>query len=248
MFKRERIKIIIYPVALFMILYLISGVGYYLLNFISNNNYKSILVSIFFVFFSLFFIIKNKLFFLSFNTEKIKDNFTLFLIPLFLLFIISNTLELNTEYSSNLSSKYSNNIVFYLLIYFPLRAIGEEILYRGFIQNYIDSKIDKYILGLSIGNITTSILMTIAHLGFLFIMPFYNAIFSILLVSLTSLILGIIYTKSNKNILVCILIHILLNFTHVFIHCFYSVFSFIVEFINTVSFLINRVLYCIFLV
>lgn len=154
---------------------------------------------------------------------------------------------MNTEYSSNLSGKYSDNIIFYLLIYFPLRAIGEEILYRGFIQNYIDSKIDKYILGLSVGNITSSILMTIAHLGFLFIMPFYNAIFSILLISLTSLILGIIYTKSNKNIIVCILIHILLNFIHVFIHCFYNVFSFIVDFINTLSFLVNRVLYFLFL-
>lgn len=220
MFKNNKVKIIAYATFLFLIIYGLSGLLYSFLSFINEDRYKSLIVSGLILLLCAYFIFRNKLPLLSFRKDIAKrNNFSIYIIFLIVLFIINNSLELKTTYSNDIRIAYLENLPFYLVIYFPIRAIGEEILYRGLIQNYIDSKLNIFIYKISLGNFVASILMTLAHLGFFYIMPFNNALSAVLLVVISSVLLGLIYTKSNKNIFICIITHILLNYIHVFIHC-----------------------------
>ncbi|MDM1352319.1 hypothetical protein HX017_17110 [Myroides marinus] len=63
--------------------------------------------------------------------------------------------------------------------------------------------------------------MTITHIVFFYIMPFYNAILAIILVFIASLYFGYLTKVTKQNILICGIIHTLFNYIHFFIYCYF---------------------------
>ncbi len=134
------------------------------------------------------------------------------------IFILNNLLMIYLNF--RIDYKDSQGEIIFALTKIMVSSIGEEITYRGFIQNYINTKIDnrsnKFF---SKGNIFASIIMWVSHIGFFFIMPFSFALSSIILVLIFSLSVGFIMDKTH-NILLPIFIHIVINVIHVFIHTY----------------------------
>lgn len=174
-------------------------------------------VQIFLAFISFFFILKFgkkwKLF------EKIKNVKEILLLTLLLviLFATNNYLIINYDTIVPWKTKYLENPILPILVSYILSSTSEEIIYRGFIQNYINNKIgDKNDRIISNGNWIATSIMTLIHIGFFAYFNLTFAITSIILVFILSLVSGYIMDKT-KNITIPIIIHILVNFTHYFV-------------------------------
>jgi membrane protease YdiL (CAAX protease family) len=114
------------------------------------------------------------------------------------------------EYESSVGFKW--NIIFSLYA----SSIVEEFLYRGFIQNHIETLKESKSL-ISDGNFFASILMTITHIGFFTIMPSLYAFTSLFLVFIFSLYAGFLFDR-YKNIFIPIFVHASVNSTHLYLH------------------------------
>ena len=151
--------------------------------------------------------------------EKIKNLKKVLFLTLFLiiLFAINNYLIINYDTTVPWKTKYLENPILPILISYVLGSTSEEIIYRGFIQNYINNKIGtKKNRIISNGNWIATSIMTLIHIGFFAYFDLTFAITSIILVFIFSLVSGYIMDKT-KNITIPIIIHILVNFTHYFV-------------------------------
>lgn len=216
---------LIYPILLYCLLYTVITATYFSLSFIGNTEYQSVLASVPLIILSILFIKKHTLpirVSLKLNTDsKSKRNLIKYTSLFAVIFLVVNSLQIFLSDSSDIRYDYLEQIGFFILICFPIKALGEEVLYRGLIQNYIDKYIKPSTKNISPGNIITAVLMTIAHLGFFYIMPLPNAILAFILVFVVSLFFGYISKITNRNILYCTIIHIFLNYIHVAVQCFY---------------------------
>lgn len=132
------------------------------------------------------------------------------------LFVINNLIMVYFDFRIDYESNPQN--LKYELLRITISSICEEIIYRGFIQNYINLNVkNQQNKILTKGNFFATILMLVTHLGFFLLFPFTFALSSLLLIVIFSL--GVGYLMDNtKNILIPILIHITVNLTHIFIH------------------------------
>lgn len=97
-----------------------------------------------------------------------------------------------------------------------VNSIAEELMYRGFIQSYINDGQTKNKFLVSNGNLLATTLMTITHVGFYFVMPPLYATTSLILVLLFSLTAGHLRERTN-GLLIPIIFHLIVNYLHLFI-------------------------------
>jgi membrane protease YdiL (CAAX protease family) len=125
---------------------------------------------------------------------------------------------------NNISQKYYYHVNFgdnsfkSQLLFFGISSPWEEITYRGFLQNYIDDKVQSK-SRISKGIIASGIVFTSMHLYFFTFMPFMSAMFSLGIVIFFSLVMGILMRETKSLSLVCLL-HILVNYVSTFIQMF----------------------------
>lgn len=98
-----------------------------------------------------------------------------------------------------------------------ISSVGEEFMYRGYLQPKINQTASKQSGILSKGNSIASLIMLITHFGFFTIMPIFQAIPALLLVLTFSLSVGYLRDKHN-TLLLPILFHLLINYLHLLIH------------------------------
>lgn len=126
------------------------------------------------------------------------------------LFAVNNYLLANYGGTPNFAQGGAIPLV---LVGFVVNSFFEEFTYRGFIQNYINQHTSKPLAPLSQGNIFSSILMTLTHLGFFQVMDTGFAISGILLVLVFSLTMGYLRDK-GCSIWFLITTHTLVNVIH----------------------------------
>ncbi len=215
---------VIFPILLFFVIYASCTLVYLSLFFIDNTEYRSVVFSIVLIVICRFLIKKYKLPTYYFKKFRITGNTTrliIYTVIMIILFVGINITQNLLDASKEMRNDYLQNIIFYLSISFPIKAFGEEILYRGLILPYLETKTNRLNKNFNISNIITSILMTITHIGFFYIMPFYNAILAIILVFIASLYFGYLAKVTKQNILICGIIHTLFNYIHFFIYCYF---------------------------
>lgn len=143
-------------------------------------------------------------------TFRINDKKILLIGSMLLLaFVTVNCIQ---KFVFHMDFEYPKEQYLFLLFYFIITSSSEELLYRGYIQNFID-KSTGMVQGISKGNIFSSILMTCTHLGFFTVMDMGSAIIALILVFVYSIGVGVIFTKSG-SILLAIILHILMNWVH----------------------------------
>lgn len=155
----------------------------------------------------------------SVHILKFYKNIFYYIYFLVILVFIMNSYQLNVVDNDDLGKKYIENPYLYLGIYFPFWAIAEEMVYRGFLQSYIDLEKYRSFLGVSLGNLIASIIKTIVYVCFFAMLPLYVSYLALLVVFISSLVTGFIYYKTDQNILVCCLIHLLLYYVHFSVYC-----------------------------
>lgn len=138
----------------------------------------------------------------------------LFFILIFL-FAINNYFQAlyseNQYYSETIKSALGIYIIKYII-----SSTSEEVIYRGFIQKYINENTITNASKISKGNLFSSLIFFLSHLGFFTVMDTAFAITSLINVIVYSLISGYLFDRT-KNILVPIFVHILINMLHVLI-------------------------------
>tara|TARA_B100000678_G_scaffold24942_1_gene18887 strand:- start:2015 stop:2683 length:669 start_codon:yes stop_codon:yes gene_type:complete len=148
-----------------------------------------------------------------FKINKISKRQLLIILFLFSLFVITNYISITFSNQEDYANYIRENLNSFILI-ITISSIGEEIIYRGFIQTYINQFFkDNRII--SRGNIFASILFWITHLGFFTIMQPSFAIMSLILVAISSIVLGYLKDK-NKGIILPIIVHLICNYIHTF--------------------------------
>lgn len=107
------------------------------------------------------------------------------------------------------------------LLVLAISSIWEELLYRGFVQSYIDhsTPTEQQKTPFTLGNYSATFLMLFTHLGFLGAFSPIFAGTSLLLVLIFSLASGWIRSTVG-SLWICIAFHIACNWIHVFIHAF----------------------------
>lgn len=215
---------VIFPILLFIAIYTSCALVYLLLDFIENSAQKAVVFSVVLTIICFVLIKKYKLSIscLTFNEIRgINTRFILYTTLVTILFIGINIIQ-NTLYTSeDIQADYKQNVFFYVIVYFPIRAIGEEFFYRGLLLNYFENRTSRLLNNFRVSNIIISILMVIPHFGFFFIMPLYNALLAIMLVFIASLYFGYVYKVTHQSIVWCIVLHILFNLIHFFINCYF---------------------------
>lgn len=214
----------IFPILLFLVIYASCTLVYLSLFFIDNTEYKSVIFSVVLIAICGFLIKKYNLPVYYFRQIRIEGRPKLLVIYsalMILLFVSINIIQNSISKSEQIGINYLNNIGFYIGVSFPIKAFGEEFLYRGLILPYLETKTIKLQNNFKLNNLTTSILMTSTHIGFFYIMTFPNAILGLVLVFIASLYFGYLARATNYNIILCGVIHTLLNYIHFFIYCYY---------------------------
>ncbi len=204
---------------LYFIYYLLSFpivYGIYALNYKNFNLPNIPIVQIALAIISIIFIIIfGKDWILYNKIIKVKVVFYL-TFGLLVLFFINNYFIIIYDEIVPWKIKYREIAMSSILLHYILSSTSEEIIYRGFIQNYINNNLVKkeYTL-ITKGNWIATSIMAFTHLGFFAYFNLFFAITSFILVILFSLISGYIMDKT-KNIFIPITIHILVNFIHYF--------------------------------
>lgn len=155
--------------------------------------------------------IKGKLF----KTIRLKGFYFVLLFILIILFGINNYFQVTYSKSQYYPEILKSALGIYTITYI-ISSTSEEIIYRGFIQTFINENRVTNTSKISKGNIFATLLFFLTHLGFFTIMPPLFAITSLCNVIVFSLIAGYLYDKT-KNILIPVLLHILLNMIHIII-------------------------------
>lgn len=207
-------------ILLFLLFYGFSAIVFKAISdLFEKTEFSALIVSLIFILLSSLCIIYFKLEIKFIKNLRPSKEVILLSVVLATLFFLNNYSMVNFSEKNHYSELYKNsNPFFYPFIYFPIRVLGEELLYRGFIQNYINTNIlnvyiNKYI---SKGNLLGSSLMLVSHLGFFVIMEVNFALLALLLVIIYSLAIGYIFDRT-KNIFLVSIIHLLLNYIHYFI-------------------------------
>ena len=204
---------------LYFIYYLLSFpivYGIYALNYKNLNLPNIPIVQIVLAIISIIFIRifgKNWILF-----NKIKNVRVVFYLTfgLLVLFFINNYFIIIYDEIVTWRVKYKEIAISSILLHYILSSTSEEIIYRGFIQNYINNNlVKKEDTLITKGNWIATSIMAFIHLGFFAYFNLFFAITSFILVILFSLISGYIMDKT-KNIFIPITIHILVNFIHYF--------------------------------
>ena len=98
-----------------------------------------------------------------------------------------------------------------------MTSIGEEFMYRGFIQSYTNQSLPSNTKTLSQGNLYATLFFTLGHVAFYTVMDPIFATTGLLLVVVFSLSAGYIRDKTG-SLIWPIIIHILCNWIHVVLH------------------------------
>lgn len=150
-----------------------------------------------------------------FEPMKIKPYYLGLFFILILLFAINNYFQVlyseNQYYSETIKSALGIYIIKYII-----SSTSEEIIYRGFIQSFVNKNTLPNSSKISKGNLFATTLFFLSHLGFFTVMDTVFAITSLINVLVYSLISGYLFDKT-KNILVPVIIHIIINMLHIFI-------------------------------
>ncbi|MDM1405219.1 CPBP family intramembrane metalloprotease [Myroides marinus] len=215
---------VIFPILLFFVIYASCTLVYLSLFFIDNTEYRSVVFSIVLIAICGFLIKKYKLpvsYFRQVRIERIPKRLVIYSALIIILFVSINIIQNSISKSEQISINYLNNIGFYIGLSFPIKAFGEEFLYRGLILPYLETKTIKLKNNFKLSNIITSILMTIPHIGFLYVMTFPNALLGLVLVFIASLYFGYLAKVTKQNVLICGIVHTLFNYIHFFIYCYF---------------------------
>ena len=150
-----------------------------------------------------------------FSPIKWKKKYWILILVLIILFGVNNYFQAlyseNQYYPEMIKSALGISVIGYII-----SSTTEEIIYRGFVQSYINANtILNYSL-ISKGNLFATSLFFINHLGFFSVQDMSFAVTSLINVIVFSLIAGYLFDRT-KNIFIPIIIHILLNMIHVFI-------------------------------
>lgn len=209
-----------YPIFIVFVIYAIGVLTYYLVWFLEMEESRKLWSLTSIIIATYYFIAKNNIQInRSLRIYKFYKRVFYYIYFLAILFFVVNCYQVSSIDYEKISENYIKNSFLFLGIYFPLVSIAEELIYRGFLLNYLDTKFYKTYWGLSIGNLIASAVMTLAHFCYFFIFPIYNSYLALLVVFGTSLIMGIIYTKTDQNLLVCTLVHLLLSYVHFSVYC-----------------------------
>jgi membrane protease YdiL (CAAX protease family) len=196
----------------FLIAFGIASATYKLLDSFIDENINSLIHRLILLTFAIAFMIFFKVGLKQTNKLSKLEPIDFFVIGLILvLFGLNNILakQSGTEF-------FYETILGLTFLKLTINSIAEELIYRGFIQTYIDEGQTKYKFMVSYGNLFATILMTLTHVGFYLIMTPLFATTSIILVMLFSLIAGHLRDKTNGLILP-ILLHLTVNYLHLFI-------------------------------
>lgn len=146
---------------------------------------------------------------------KWKNKYWILILILIILFSINNYFQVlyseNQYYPEMIKSALGISVIGYII-----SSTTEEIIYRGFVQSYINANTVSNSSIISKGNLFATSLFFINHLGFFTVMDPVFAVTSLFNVIAFSLIAGYLFDKT-KNIFVPIIIHILINMLHIFI-------------------------------
>jgi len=151
----------------------------------------------------------------TFFQIKAKLNAKDYALVLFLgLLFLANNLYFKSSNSFNYG-EFGSTYFMLSFLSISIASIGEEFAYRGFLQTKINQAFKlKTCSFLSPGNVLASVIMLISHFGFFSIMSIDQAIPSLILVLVFSLIAG--YFKDKyQSLMLPIGIHLLMNYIHV---------------------------------
>jgi uncharacterized protein len=158
--------------------------------------------------------------FMTFFKVGLKQTSTLrslTLIDFIIIGLILILFGLNNIFAKELGTEFMYKTILGLtFLKLTVGSIAEELIYRGFIQTYINEGQTKNKFMVSNGNIFTTILMTLTHVGFFLIMTPIFATTSLILVLLFSLTAGHLREKTN-GLLIPIIFHLTVNYLHFFI-------------------------------
>lgn len=147
-----------------------------------------------------------------FKWRKTSKKQLVLILFLCVLFIISNYISSTYSNQANYLNYIQENFKSFVVI-ISMASVGEEIIYRGFLQNYVN-QFFRDNPTISKGNIFASVLFWVTHVGFFTIMEPWLAVLSLLVVAISSLILGYLKDKS-KGILLPIIVHLMCNYIHI---------------------------------
>lgn len=220
MFSLVSNKKVAYPILIVLVIYAIGILTYYLVWFLEMDESRKLWSLSAIIVATYYFIAKNDIQInRSLRVFKFYKRVFYYVYFLAILFFVINCYQVSSIDYDKISKNYLENSYLFLGVYFPLLSIAEELIYRGFLQNYLDTKLYKTYWGLSIGNLIASVMMTLVHFIYFFIFPIYNSYLALLVVFVTSLVMGIIYTKTDQNLLICTLVHLLLSYVHFSVYC-----------------------------
>jgi membrane protease YdiL (CAAX protease family) len=152
---------------------------------------------------------------LLFQRISLGSYFWILLVVLLLLFGINNYLMVRYStdqyYSETLKAAVVINTISYLI-----SSIAEEVVYRGFVQTYINENTTSNSFVISKGNLFATILFFLSHIAFFTVMDKVFAITSLINVLVFSLIAGYLLERT-KNIVVPVVLHVVINLLHIFI-------------------------------
>lgn len=210
-------KIYVKTLILFIITFALGViVRHFVQPFVSENLLEIIFKAFIAVIFYLFIWKFNKGKWELFASIKWKKHYYYLVLILFILFGINNYFQaIFSDWESNRESLKSSLLGIHILSFF-ISSTSEEIIYRGFIQSFINSNTKSNSSVISKGNLFASALFFTTHLGFFTVMNPVFAVSSLVNVIIYSLIAGYIFDKT-KNIFVLIVLHISINMLHVFI-------------------------------
>lgn len=141
-----------------------------------------------------------------------KPKYTYLIILLVCLFGMNNFLQIWIQDSVYYPTIIRNSPIIVTISY-VISSISEEIIFRGFVQNYLNEHVSSTSQLISKGNFFATLLFWCSHLAFFTIMSPWLAITSLVTVALFSLIAGYLYDHT-KNLLLPIALHIVLNGIH----------------------------------
>ena len=154
-----------------------------------------------------------------FKTIKIKPYYLRLFFILIVLFAINNYVQVLYSDSQYYSETIKSALGIYIIKYI-ISSTSEEVIYRGFIQKYINENTVNNSSKISNGNIFSTLIFFLSHLGFFTVMDTVFAITSLINVIIYSLIAGYLFDKT-KNLLIPIAMHIVINMLHIFIQISY---------------------------
>ena len=220
LFKMKKFHPYLFPLFLFILIFSIGAILKILFETFFPNPvpiifFKTFTLSSFLICIFLFLKKKNKKIF-KFGKIGQEQIFVIFI--LFALFVITNLFSL-TFSEKDIYVKTLKSALFLSILSITINSVSEEIIYRGFIQPYINERIPTSAT-ITPGNIFASLLMWTTHLGFFMVMEPLFACVSLILVAISTLTLGYLRDKT-KGILVPVFVHIICNYIHISIHLFY---------------------------